>query len=146
MRASRLPARAHKLRHQSHPGLEPGWRPSMVAPAASRTPASSRTPAGASSSAQSQAKDSRARLEEAGATTPDWRRVSYLLQASRALDEIEESTLLPQRKVLYQFSARGHELGQILLGLQLTDRHDGVTVYYRSRPVMLALGVSLEEA
>ena len=27
-----------------------------------------------------------------------------------------------------------------------TDRHDGVTVYYRSRPVMLALGVELEEA
>ena len=28
---------------------------------------------------------------------------------------------MPERKVLYQFSARGHELTQILLGLQLTD-------------------------
>jgi 2-oxoisovalerate dehydrogenase E1 component len=77
---------------------------------------------------------------------PDWRRVSYLLQASRALDEVEESRLLPQRQVLYQFSARGHDFAQILLGLQLTDAHDGVTVYYRSRPLMLALGVELEEA
>ena len=53
---------------------------------------------------------------------------------------------MPERKVLYQFSARGHDLAQILLGLQLDDAHDGVTVYYRSRPLMLALGESLEEA
>ena len=77
---------------------------------------------------------------------PDWRRVAYLLQASRALDDIEESRLLPQRQVLYQFSARGHDFAQILLGLQLTDPHDGVTVYYRSRPLMLAVGVDLEDA
>src|SRR5512146_554896 len=77
---------------------------------------------------------------------PDWRRVTYLLHASRALDDIEESRLLPGRQVLYQFSARGHDFAQILLGLQLTDPHDGVTVYYRSRPVMLALGVDFEEA
>src|SRR6266481_3451352 len=77
---------------------------------------------------------------------PDWKRVAYLLHASRALDDIEESKLLPERKVLYQFSARGHDFAQILLGLHLTDSHDGVTVYYRSRPLMLALGVSLEDA
>ena len=77
---------------------------------------------------------------------PDWKRVTYLLHASRALDDIEESKLLPERKVLYQFSARGHDFAQILLGLQLTDPHDGVTVYYRSRPIMLALGVALEDA
>jgi 2-oxoisovalerate dehydrogenase E1 component len=77
---------------------------------------------------------------------PDWRRVAYLFHASRALDDIEESRLVPERKVLYQFSARGHELGQILLGLRLTARHDGVGVYYRSRPLMLALGLDLEEA
>ena len=53
---------------------------------------------------------------------------------------------MPQRKVLYQFSARGHDFAQILLGLQLRDAHDGISVYYRSRPLMLALGVSLEEA
>ena len=77
---------------------------------------------------------------------PDWKRVAYLLHASRALDDIEESRLLPERKVLYQFSARGHDFAQILLGQQLTDAHDGVTVYYRSRPLMLALGVGLEDA
>ena len=77
---------------------------------------------------------------------PDWRQVAYLLHASRSLDDLEESRLLPQRQVLYQFSARGHDFAQILLGLQLTDPHDGVTVYYRSRPLMLALGVQLEEA
>jgi 2-oxoisovalerate dehydrogenase E1 component len=78
--------------------------------------------------------------------SPDWRRVTQLLHASRALDEIEETRLVPERKVLYQFSARGHDFAQILLGLQLTDAHDAVTVYYRSRPMMLALGVGLEEA
>lgn len=81
-----------------------------------------------------------------GSHAPDWKRVAYLLQLSRALDDIEESKLLPQRKVLYQFSARGHDFAQILLGLNLTDPHDGVTVYYRSRPMMLALGVDLEDA
>lgn len=76
----------------------------------------------------------------------DWKRVAYLAHASRALDDIEESRLLPERKVLYQFSARGHELGQVLLGLALDDAHDGAGVYYRSRPLMLALGTTLEEA
>ena len=76
----------------------------------------------------------------------DWRRVTYLIHASRSLDEIEETRLVPERKVLYQFSARGHELGQLLLGLRLTARHDGVGVYYRSRPLMLALGLGLEDA
>src|SRR3954468_2456658 len=80
------------------------------------------------------------------APAPDWKRVAYLLHLSRALDDIEETKLLPERKVLYQFSARGHDFAQILLGLNLTDPHDGVTVYYRSRPVMLALGVDLEDA
>jgi 2-oxoisovalerate dehydrogenase E1 component len=80
------------------------------------------------------------------AVSPDWKRVVSLLHASRALDDIEETRLVPERKVLYQFSARGHDFAQILLGLQLTDAHDGVTVYYRSRPMMLALGVALADA
>ncbi|MGB6603557.1 MAG: transketolase C-terminal domain-containing protein [Steroidobacteraceae bacterium] len=90
-----------------------------------------------------------ARVGATGATpggAPDWRRVAALLHESRALDDIEETRLLPERKVLYQFSARGHDLAQILLGLELTDPHEGVGVYYRSRPLMLALGVSLEDA
>jgi 2-oxoisovalerate dehydrogenase E1 component len=81
----------------------------------------------------------------ASAGQSDWRRVTHLVQLSRALDDIEETRLVPERKVLYQFSARGHELAQILLGLNLTDPHDGVGLYYRSRPLMLALGASLED-
>ncbi|MGC8518339.1 MAG: alpha-ketoacid dehydrogenase subunit alpha/beta [Steroidobacteraceae bacterium] len=88
----------------------------------------------------------RAGYEGAPASEPDWHRVTRLLRQSRALDDIEETRLLPAREVLYQFSARGHDLAQILLGLQLTDPHDAVTVYYRSRPILLALGVDLEEA
>jgi 2-oxoisovalerate dehydrogenase E1 component len=76
----------------------------------------------------------------------DWARVAWLMHASRSLDVIEESRLLPERKILYQFSARGHELGQALLGLQLTDPHDGVGAYYRSRPLLLALGFDLQDA
>ena len=76
----------------------------------------------------------------------DWARVAWLVQASRALDAIEEGRLLPERKILYQFCARGHELGQSLLGLLLTDSHDGIGAYYRSRPLMLALGLDLQEA
>jgi 2-oxoisovalerate dehydrogenase E1 component len=76
----------------------------------------------------------------------DWARVAWLMHASRSLDVIEESRLLPERKILYQFSARGHELGQALLGLQLTDTHDGVGAYYRSRPLLLALGFDLQDA
>jgi 2-oxoisovalerate dehydrogenase E1 component len=77
---------------------------------------------------------------------PDWKRVAYLVHASRALDDIEELKLLPERKVLYQFCARGHEVAQIVLAQSLADVHDGIAVYYRSRPLMLALGVGLEEA
>jgi len=76
----------------------------------------------------------------------DWARVAWIVQASRTLDAIEVGQLLPERKILYQFCARGHELGQALLGLLLTDPHDGIGAYYRSRPLMLSLGFPLEEA
>lgn len=76
----------------------------------------------------------------------DWRRVAYLLHLSRALDAIEEQELVQAREVLYQFSARGHDLAQILLGLRLTDANDAACGYYRSRPMLLALGVAAEEA
>ena len=76
----------------------------------------------------------------------DWRRVAKTFLVSRALDELEETTLLPQKKILYQFSARGHELGQILLGMELTHKHDAASGYYRSRPLLLTLGLSVREA
>src|SRR5262245_59061647 len=78
--------------------------------------------------------------------TVDWQRVAYRLLLSRALDDLEETQLLPKREVLYQFCARGHELSQILLAEHLHGAHDGAGVYYRSRPLMLSLGVDVEEA
>ncbi len=54
----------------------------------------------------------------------EWRAVLRQIATSRALDDLEESTLLPERKVLYQFSARGHELTQVLLGAP-ADRNRG---------------------
>lgn len=82
----------------------------------------------------------------------DWRRVAYQMLASRMLDEVEETTnrnraTVPREHlVLYQFSARGHELGQIILGNLMTGRRDAAGAYYRSRPALLALGLSLEDA
>jgi 2-oxoisovalerate dehydrogenase E1 component len=76
----------------------------------------------------------------------DWRRVAYFVHVSRALDELEEKTLVPARKIFYQFSARGHDLAQVLLGTQLTDRHDAICGYYRSRPILLSLGVPIADA
>jgi 2-oxoisovalerate dehydrogenase E1 component len=75
----------------------------------------------------------------------NWREVARLVLTSREMDRIEEQELVPAKKVLYQFSARGHDMAQVLLGLQLKDG-DGVFGYYRSRPVLLALGVSLADA
>ena len=79
-------------------------------------------------------------------TSLDWTRVARLLLTSRLLDELEERELAPSGKVPYQFSAKGHELSQILLALQLTHPHDAATVYYRSRPFMLASGLTVQEA
>jgi 2-oxoisovalerate dehydrogenase E1 component len=76
----------------------------------------------------------------------DWRRVLRHVAVSRALDDLEEFTLLKERKVLYQFSARGHDLTQVLLSTQLTGTQDGVGAYYRSRPLLLGLGLPVEDA
>jgi len=80
------------------------------------------------------------------ATAIDWLRLVKTFLVSRALDDLEETKLLPEKKILYQFSARGHELGQILLGMLLTEPHDGVSGYYRSRPLLLTLGLSVTDA
>lgn len=75
----------------------------------------------------------------------NWREVARLVLTSREMDRLEEEELVPARKVLYQFSARGHDMAQVLLGLRLKDG-DGVFGYYRSRPLLLALGVPLADA
>ncbi len=76
----------------------------------------------------------------------DWNRVSYLLLLSRAMDDIEEKELVPAKLVFNQFSARGHDLAQILLGLQLSHPCDGASGYYRSRPFVLSLGLDIVDA
>ncbi len=76
----------------------------------------------------------------------DWQEVTRLALASRFMDEMEEKELTPQGIVTYQFSARGHELGQLLLSQLLNRSMDGASVYYRSRPFMLGSGLTLEEA
>jgi len=78
--------------------------------------------------------------------TVNWPRVLEIVQRSRALDELEETRLVPERKVLYQFTARGHDVTQALLAQQIDGSRDGVAVYYRSRPLMLGLGLELDEA
>jgi len=82
----------------------------------------------------------------------DWRRIAYHTLVSRALDDLEED--LNRRKgdvprdeqVLYQFSARGHDVAQAILGSLLTGRRDAAGAYYRSRPLLLSLGLSIEDA
>ncbi len=76
----------------------------------------------------------------------DWHEVARLALSSRLMDEMEENELTPKGLVTYQFSARGHELSQILVS-QLLDRpFDAATIYYRSRPFVLGCGLTLEEA
>ncbi len=78
-------------------------------------------------------------------TQVDWQQVSRLVLRSRALDLLEEAELA-LKEVPYQFSAKGHELVQVLVGINLNHPRDAVTAYYRSRPFMLSVGVSIEEA
>jgi len=77
---------------------------------------------------------------------PDWEKVARLVLLSREMDRLEVEQLTPQGKVKYQFSAGGHELAQVLLALALTHPHDAAMPYYRSRPFMLACGLTPEEA
>jgi len=77
---------------------------------------------------------------------PDWLQVARLALLSRELDRLEVDTLTPQEKIKYQFSAGRHELAQILLAQALNHPHDAATVYYRSRPFMLACGFTSAEA
>jgi 2-oxoisovalerate dehydrogenase E1 component len=76
----------------------------------------------------------------------DWEEIARIVLTSRIIDEIEEQELFPKRLIPYQFSARGHELIQVLLGSLLIHKHDGLSAYYRSRPVSLELGLSVADA
>ena len=75
----------------------------------------------------------------------DWLEVARLVLTSRAMDDMEESSLYPSGDVPYQFSARGHELGQVLLSRLL--RLPGICQrLLPSRPFMLGAGLTAEEA
>lgn len=76
----------------------------------------------------------------------DWLKVFRLVRLSREMDRLEVEQLTPQGKVKYQFSAGGHELAQVLLALHMDHPHDAATVYYRSRPFLLASGLTPVEA
>lgn len=76
----------------------------------------------------------------------DWEEVARVVHTSRAIDHIEETELVPAKKVLYQFSARGHDVAQVLLSQHLDNPMDAVCGYYRSRPLLLGLGVDLVHA
>src|SRR5512143_3979522 len=77
---------------------------------------------------------------------PNWREVARFVLLSRAIDHLEEAELVPGGNVTYQFSARGHELAQVLLALALDQRRDAAAPYYRSRPFLLASGLTIEES
>ena len=79
-------------------------------------------------------------------TKQDWLHTAETLLTSRLIDTIEEQELAPKGQVLYQFSSRGHELAQIIMAQLLNNPHDAATVYYRSRPFVLAAGMTIEEA
>ena len=76
----------------------------------------------------------------------DWPQIAYLTLLSRAVDDLEEEKLLQSRELIYQFSSRGHDMAQVILGSLLDQAGDAAGGYYRSRPLMLTLGLSLEDA
>lgn len=67
------------------------------------------------------------------------------------MDDVEEATnrnrtAVPKdHLVLYQFSARGHDMAQCILASRLDHPHDAASAYYRSRPLLLALGLTIED-
>jgi 2-oxoisovalerate dehydrogenase E1 component len=81
-----------------------------------------------------------------------WRRIAYHALVSRSVDDVEEATnknranVPREHLVLYQFSARGHDVAQAILGSLLTHPRDAASAYYRSRPLLLSLGLSIEDA
>jgi 2-oxoisovalerate dehydrogenase E1 component len=92
------------------------------------------------------------RSTAAALPTADWRRIAYHTLVSRALDDVEESanrnraTVPREHLVLYQFSARGHDMAQAVLGSMLDHPHDAAGAYYRSRPLLLSVGLPIEDA
>lgn len=77
-----------------------------------------------------------------GRSQQEWEHIAYLALLSRTMDNMEERDGF----VKYQFSAKGHELAQILLSQKMTCPYDAASVYYRSRPFVLGSGLTPTEA
>ncbi|MEO6445307.1 MAG: transketolase C-terminal domain-containing protein [Gemmatimonadaceae bacterium] len=116
---------------------------------------SSSSPSKASSSSRpSRAKDARSggAAENGVAPYVDWRRVAYNTLLSRAIDDAEELTnrnkanVPKDHLVLYQFSARGHDMAQSILANFVHHPCDAVGAYYRSRPLLLGVGLPVDDA
>lgn len=82
-----------------------------------------------------------------------WLSVLERALISRAMDDLEvtkEFRPNPDKplegKLKFQFGAKGHEIPQMIAAALLDHPHDGATVYYRSRPLMLGVGLSPFEA
>ncbi len=78
-----------------------------------------------------------------------WLSIYERAWVSRAIDELELTKgYKPSRenpaegRLKFQFSARGHEVPQLIAAALLDHPHDGAGVYYRSRPFMLGIGLS----
>ena len=57
-----------------------------------------------------------AKKKESPADKLDWKEIARLMLLSRALDDKEENELVPDKKVLYQFSARGTNWHKLFWG------------------------------
>src|SRR5437764_1424170 len=86
-------------------------------------------------------------------STEWWVSVSERALISRAMDDLEvtkEYRPNPDKphegKLKFQFGAKGHEVSQLVAAALLNHPHDGATVYYRSRPLMLGVGLTPFEA
>ncbi len=76
---------------------------------------------------------------------PNWQKITELVHLSREIDRVEVEDLVPSRQMFYQFSAGGHDVAQMILGGQLNHKHDAITGYYRSRPLLLNFDVKLDD-
>jgi len=82
-----------------------------------------------------------------------WLTILERALVSRAMDDLELTPgYKPQPenpaagKLRFQFSAKGHEVPQLIAASLLDHPHDAATVYYRSRPFMLGIGLSPQTA
>jgi 2-oxoisovalerate dehydrogenase E1 component len=86
-------------------------------------------------------------------STDWWLAILERALISRAMDDLEVTPGYrpnPDKplegKLKFQFGAKGHEIPQLVTAALLNHPHDGATVYYRSRPLMLGVGLSPFEA